>query len=72
VGGSEMTSILKYELLRSNFERDYPNATELETIDACIGFARACNIYRVETELLKQHDYLADEHARRELAKNKK
>jgi hypothetical protein len=72
MGGRKMTAILKYELLRSNFERENPNATELETIDACICFAQATNLYRVETELLKQRDSLADEVTRRELAEIKK
>lgn len=63
-----MTSILKYELLRVRFNRDYPNASELEKIGACIEFARACNLYHVETELLRQYDFLADELSIRELA----
>lgn len=67
-----MTSILKYELMRKAFVEANPQATELEQISACINFARACNLFRVETELLKQHDYIADEISERELAQTKK
>ncbi len=67
-----MSSLLKYQLLLTRFNRDYPNATELDQISACIQFAKACNLYRVESELLKQYDHLRDEHARRELTEHKK
>ncbi len=67
-----MTPILKYELLRTGFISSNPDATELEQITACIEFARACNLYRVEAELLRQQDCLADEITERELAKTKK
>lgn len=67
-----MTSILKYELLRTGFISSNPNATEIEQISACIEFTRACHLYKLESELLRQHDCLADEIARRELAQIKK
>lgn len=67
-----MTSILKYELLRKSFVEANPTATELEQISACINFARACHLYKVESDLLKQHDSLADEIAEREIAQTKK
>lgn len=67
-----MTSIIRYELMRKSFVEANPQATELEQINACINFARACHLYNVVTELLKQHDCLADEIASRELAQIKK
>lgn len=67
-----MTSIIRYEILRKGFVEANPNASELELINACVNFARACNLYRLESELLKQHDCLADEIASRELAQIKK
>lgn len=67
-----MTTILKYQLLLTRFNRDYPNATELDQISACIEFAEACNLYRVESELQKQYDLLRDEQDRCELAEIKK
>lgn len=67
-----MNSIIRYEILRKSFVEANPAANELELISACINFARACNLYKVESELLKQHDSLADEINRRELAQIKK